>query len=161
VLLFFLLTATALLSSSGANEQVTIAFTSTHSEWWKIPLHLPHLIKSAAYPFSRSILYITAVDDVYKPQCATDRSALEKEISYTMRKIIEDGWVDEIREIKDTKKLLKSASEIIESPNEATVRSKDFLALVQFLEDCVTAYCAHLDLGTCFPLPPPLTHVAN
>ena len=147
VLLFFLLTATALVSSSGANEQVTIAFTTTPSEWWKIPLHLPHLIKSTAYPFTRSILYITA-DEADTLPCATDRGALEKDRSYTMRKIIEDGWVDERRDFKDTKELLKSASQIIESPNEAAVRSKDFLALIQFLEDCDTAYCAHLDLGT-------------
>jgi len=117
-------------------RQVTLSFTSVIIESYKSLLVIPHLVCAAQYPFAKVILYVD--------------SPIQGTVDTDLHRLVEAGWVNEIRLVeRDPVSYKKVMEGVFNPPNSIStnVGNKGLLSYVQGLQECDTDYCLHFDDG--------------
>ena len=151
---------------------VTLYFTVTQSEWWRAPLHIPHLIRNSMYNFAQVIVYVDS--DVLPPPPQSDDNITlgdkqllqlnplppDSKLTHELKRLQEEGWITEIRLVEMNQsryeKILLNVFDADKkdriSPMLAYYKAgqrRGFLSYIQGMEECDTQYCAHFDVGMC------------
>jgi len=137
---------------------VTLSFTVTGSEWWRIPTQIPHLIHNSQYLFTQIVVYIDNTPS--SDSCASpahplnthdNNSLINQELARELHILKSIGWIDGVRLIEtDPPKYVPILAKVFKSDCPAIdlrMPKKGVVSFVQPLEDCKTTYCAHLNLG--------------
>lgn len=136
---------------------VTIYFLVTQNDWWRVPLHIPHLIRTSMYPFAKIIVYVDS--DILPSSSSINNNPLppDSQLARELNKLKGEGWISEIRlvEMNRTRydRILSSVFDSKDSISPMLIYSdvgqrRGFLSYIQGLEECDTQYCAHFDIGT-------------
>jgi len=146
---------------------VTLSFSVTESEWWRIPTQIPHLIHSSQYQFTQIVVYIDNTPS--SDSCASpapgnalnthnNNSGLKQELPRELHISKSIGWINDVRWIEtDPSKYVPILAQVFKSDCPAIdlrMPKQGVVSFVQPLEDCKTTYCAHLNLGKAFSVDP-------
>ena len=129
---------------------VTLSFTVTHSEWWKVALHVPLIICNSLYPFTKVIVYVDGGPNVTPSE---DPLPAHTQLAIELNKLLVGGWIHEIRLVERNtllaQQILRNVFESQTTIETHVKGPRGFLSFAQELEECDTQYCVHFDIGMC------------